>query len=91
MILNTFCTTPRILTDILNNEKFQNVKDEKHTMTTSDYINYISSKMSYETLKENFPSVSFDSIENELKSKKELENQYKKLKRIILLQCSKTL
>ena len=25
MILNTFCTTPRILTDILNNEKFQNV------------------------------------------------------------------
>lgn len=25
MILNTFCTTPRLLTDILNNEKFQNV------------------------------------------------------------------
>lgn len=75
--LRTICFIERI--------KFQNVKDEKHTMTTSDYINYISSKMSYETLKENFPSVSFDSIENELKSKKELENQYKKLKRIILL------
>lgn len=25
MILNTFCTTQRLLTDILNNEKFQNV------------------------------------------------------------------
>ncbi len=25
MILNTFCTTPRILTDILNNEKFQDL------------------------------------------------------------------
>ena len=25
MILNTFCTTPRLLTDILNNEKFQDL------------------------------------------------------------------
>ena len=25
MILNTFYTTPRLLTDILNNEKFQNI------------------------------------------------------------------
>ena len=75
--LRTICFIERV--------KFENVKDIKHTLSTIDYMNFISSKRKVNNIKEAFPSVSFEEASKEMRAEKELEIQFCKIKRIILL------